>query len=97
MRFFYLGPYRCNCFPFGIAVYLGIMYCFLVALPANAIAQAVLSTVPYPVGMTQVEFTNAAEGRPLDYMLIYPTTPDGATILSEYSCPLICICTRTRR
>ena len=79
MRLFYLGPDRCNCFPFGIAVYFGIMYCFLMALPVNAIAQAALSTVPYPVGMTQVEFTSAAEGnRPLDYMLIYPTTPHGA-------------------
>jgi hypothetical protein len=48
-----------------------------VAWPAYALAQAVLPTAPYPVGMAQVEYVNPADGgRPLNYMLIYPAAPD---------------------
>ncbi len=43
-----------------------IMYYGLVAWPANALAQAALPTALYPVGMTQVEFVDPADGgRPL--------------------------------
>jgi predicted dienelactone hydrolase len=58
-------------------VHVGIVYCCLAALPTIALAQAELPTTPYSVGMTQVEFADPATGgRPLDYMLIYPATPD---------------------
>jgi hypothetical protein len=44
-----------------------------VVWPASALAQSVLPTTLYPVGMTQVEFVDPSSGgRPLDYMLIYP-------------------------
>ncbi len=46
---------------------------------ADAVADQVLPTATYPVGMTQVEFVDPADGgRPLDYMLIYPARPDSA-------------------
>src|ERR1700761_5214507 len=45
----------------------------------NARAQAILPTALYKVGMTQVEFTDPAEGgRPLNFILIYPAVPDNA-------------------
>jgi predicted dienelactone hydrolase len=45
------------------------------------LAQDVLPNALYPVGMTQVEYVDPANGgRPLNYMLIYPAAPDaGAT------------------
>ena len=56
---------------------LSIMWCGLVLWPASAFAQAVLPNAVYPVGLTQVEFIDPADGgRPLDYMLIYPAAPD---------------------
>ena len=57
-----------------------VMYCALVAWPAYALAQAELPSSLYPVGMTQVEYVDPADGRPLNYMLIYPAAPEaGAT------------------
>jgi predicted dienelactone hydrolase len=57
------------------------MSCSLLAWAPYAIAQAVLPTALFPVGMTQVEYVDPADGaRPLDYMLIYPAAPaSGAT------------------
>jgi predicted dienelactone hydrolase len=56
----------------AIAV-LGIMCCGVEVWPASPLAQTVLPTTLYPVGMTQVEFVDpSGGGRPLDYMLIYP-------------------------
>jgi predicted dienelactone hydrolase len=50
-----------------------------VGWPACALAQDVLPTARYPVGMTQVEYVDPADGgRPLNYMLIYPAAPDSA-------------------
>jgi predicted dienelactone hydrolase len=43
----------------------------------DARAQAVLPATPYNVGMTQVEFTDAAsQSRSLNFMLIYPAAPE---------------------
>lgn len=61
----------------GLTVCFGLMYCGLVAWPTSALAQAALSTALYPVGMTQVEFVDPAD-RPLNFILIYPATPDSA-------------------
>jgi predicted dienelactone hydrolase len=59
------------------AVLAAGLACAGLALPsANAAAQSVLPATLYPVGMTQVEFTDPADGRrPLDLMLIYPAAP----------------------
>src|SRR3954468_3911346 len=47
--------------------------------PTYALDQDVLPNTLYPVGMTQVEYIDPAQGsRPLDYMLIYPAAADGA-------------------
>jgi predicted dienelactone hydrolase len=55
----------------------GIVWCSLALWPVSAIAQSVLPAAVSPVGMTQVEFIDPAEGgRPLDYMLIYPAAPE---------------------
>jgi predicted dienelactone hydrolase len=60
----------------GFAVSLAIAHGALVASHTKALAQSVLPTTLYPVGMTQVEFIDPKDGgRPLDYMLIYPATP----------------------
>jgi predicted dienelactone hydrolase len=57
------------------------MYCALVARSTYALAQAVLPTTLYHVGMTQVEYFDPADGdRPLNYMLIYPAAPDSAAV-----------------
>jgi predicted dienelactone hydrolase len=65
------------CFFASLIVFPGIMCCGLVVRPASALAQAALPTALYPVGMTQVEFVDPADGgRPLDYMLIYPAASD---------------------
>ena len=61
-------------------VWAVIIYCALVARPAYTLAQADLPSSLYPVGMTQVEYVDPADGRPLNYMLIYPAASDaGAT------------------
>ena len=79
MGVLYIGSDRFIRCLLGVAVCLGVACCGLVALPANAVAQAVLPTALYPVGMTQVEFVDPADGgRPLDYLLIYPAAPDHA-------------------
>jgi predicted dienelactone hydrolase len=79
MRSACLGQSRFTRFFIG-----AIVYCGPAACPASALAQAVLPTALYPVGMTQVEFSDPAEGgRPLDYMLIYPATPDNAATPSK--------------
>jgi predicted dienelactone hydrolase len=51
------------------------VWCSVVLCPPSALAQAVLPTAAYPVGMVQVEFPDPADGRPLDYLLIYPCAP----------------------
>lgn len=60
------------------ALRLATLYCGLVAWPASGTAQSALPATLYPVGMTQVEYTDQADGRPLNYMLIYPAAPDSA-------------------
>ena len=58
-------------FLLGVAVLICLLYC------ESARAQAVLPATPYQVGMTQVEFSDpAAGGRPLNFLLIYPATPE---------------------
>ncbi len=47
------------------------------ARPAAALAQSVLPNTRYAAGMTQVEYT--VGDRPLDYMLIYPATPQSGS------------------
>jgi predicted dienelactone hydrolase len=60
-----------------VTVWFAMMYCGFLAWPAYALAQDVLPTALYPVGMTQVEYVDPADGgRPLNYMLIYPAAPD---------------------
>jgi predicted dienelactone hydrolase len=59
------------------------VYCGAVAWPARALAQDVLRAAPYPVGMTQLEYTDPSEGgRPLDLMLIYPAAPATTAVAS---------------
>jgi predicted dienelactone hydrolase len=63
----------------GVAMWFAIMHCGLAACTGYALAQAVLPAALYPVGMTQVEYVDAADGgRPLNYMLVYPAAPDAA-------------------
>ena len=62
---------------FRIPAWVVIMYCGLVTWSAYALDQAVLPTTSYPVGMTQIEYSDPTQGdRPLNYMLIYPAAPD---------------------
>ena len=62
---------------FSIPAWVVIMYCGLVTWSAYALDQAVLPTTSYPVGMTQIEYSDPTQGdRPLNYMLIYPAAPD---------------------
>ncbi len=75
MRFVCLGRNSFGCFLTGLAVCFGIVY-YGSAWPGSALAQGALPTALYPVGMTQIEFVDPAEGgRPLDLMLIYPAAP----------------------
>ncbi len=61
----------------SVPVWVVIMYCGLVTWSASAVDEATLPTTPYPVGMAQVEYIDPTQGdRPLNYMLIYPATPD---------------------
>jgi predicted dienelactone hydrolase len=53
-----------------LAVYSGCL-----AWPALALAQDMLRAAPYPVGMTQLEWVEPSDGRPLNLMLIYPAAP----------------------
>jgi predicted dienelactone hydrolase len=60
----------------GVAGCLGVLYCALVSWSASALAQGILPTVLYSVGMTQIEFVDSAgNDRPLNLMLIYPAAP----------------------
>ena len=62
---------------FRIPAWVVIMYCGLVTWSAYALDQAALPTTSYPVGMTQIEYSDPTQGdRPLNYMLIYPAAPD---------------------
>ncbi|MGH6736413.1 MAG: alpha/beta hydrolase family protein [Methyloceanibacter sp.] len=62
------------------AVGLVLLACGLAVWPRPAVAEAELPAALYPVGMTQVEYVDPADGRRLDYMLIYPAAPEpGAT------------------
>lgn len=56
--------------------YLIILYCGVAAWPLHAIAQSALPAALYPVGMTQVQFEDPSDGRPLNYLLIYPAAPE---------------------
>src|SRR5262245_31320776 len=77
MRCVCLERKGCTRFLCGLPVWFALEYCGLVAESAYALAQAVLPTTLYPVGMTQVEYIDPADGgRPLNYMLIYPAAPD---------------------
>src|SRR5262245_38701194 len=79
MRCVCLERKGCTRFLCGLPVWFALEYCGLVAESAYALAQAVLPTTLYPVGMTQVEYIDPADGgRPLNYMLIYPAAPDSA-------------------
>jgi predicted dienelactone hydrolase len=69
----WFGPVRLCFVPaaLGIAVLVCGLYC------EDAHAQDVMPATPYKVGMTQVEFTDpAADGRSLNFMLIYPAAPE---------------------
>ncbi len=60
-----------------VAVHLGIACAGITAMVTSAVAQDALPAALSAVGMAQVEYTDPADGgRPLDYMLIYPATPD---------------------
>ena len=62
---------------FRIPAWVVIMYCGLVTWSAYALDQAALPTTSYPVGMTQIEYSDPTQrDRPLNYMLIYPAAPD---------------------
>jgi predicted dienelactone hydrolase len=57
---------------------IGIGLCWAMS---SACAQGLLPSSLYPVGMTQVEFADPAEGgRPLDLMLIYPAAPAATAV-----------------
>src|SRR5258708_36168534 len=79
MRSVCLERHRFTRFVFRIPVWFIVIHCTLVTWSAYALDQAVLPTTPYPAGMRQVEYVDpAGDGRPLDYMLIYPAAPEGA-------------------
>ena len=64
-------------FLFSIPAWVVIMYCGLMTWSAYALDQAALPATSYPVGMTQIEYSDPTQGdRPLNYMLIYPAAPD---------------------
>jgi predicted dienelactone hydrolase len=68
-------------------VSFGTLCCAIALWPLSAVAQTVLPATVYPVGMTQVEFIDPADGgRPLDYLLVYPAAPDSAA--TPYKVPL---------
>lgn len=62
---------------FGVPAWVVAMYCGLLTWSAYALDQAALPITSYPVGMTQIEYSDPTQGdRPLNYMLIYPAAPD---------------------
>ncbi len=62
---------RIGCLLICVLLYASVGFC--------ASVSAALPTALYPVGMTQLEFMDPAEGgRPLDMMLIYPAAPAAA-------------------
>ncbi|HEU0275041.1 MAG TPA: hypothetical protein VFQ83_10980 [Candidatus Udaeobacter sp.] len=66
----------------GMGACLVMMLCALMTSSVYAEeVHAVLPATPCSVGMTQVEYVDPSDrGRPLNYMLIYPATPEkGAT------------------
>src|SRR5437763_15268570 len=81
MRCVCLERKRFTRFLFGLPVWFALVYCALVVRSTCALAQAVLPTTLYHVGMPQGEcFARADGGRPLTYMLIYPPAPDSAAV-----------------
>jgi len=77
MRFVWSKRDGFTCLLFSISAWVVIMYCGLVTWSAYALDQAALPTTSYPVGMTQIEYSDPTQGdRPLNYMLIYPAAPD---------------------
>ena len=65
----------------GVTVCLAVASAGVAPWPAIARAQGVLPAGLSPVGMTQLEFTDPAEGgRPLDLMLLYPATPAASAV-----------------
>ena len=66
---------------FGLTMCVGLMFCRLAIDPASALDQTVLPTALGLVGITQVEFIDPVEnGRPLNFLLIYPAAPDKAAV-----------------
>ena len=62
---------------FSIPAWVVVMCGSLVTWSAYAVDQAALPTTSYPVGMTQIEYSDPTQGdRPLNYMLIYPAASD---------------------
>ena len=75
MRSVCFGRHGFSQFLANVAICVGIAYCGL-ACHGNALAESILPTTRYPVGMTQLEFVDPADGgRPLNIMLIYPAAP----------------------
>jgi predicted dienelactone hydrolase len=73
----------CSCRRGRVGILTGLAaVCFGWALQnAMALAQIKQAADLYPVGMTQVEFVDPAEGgRPLNFMLIYPAAPMVAAV-----------------
>lgn len=56
-------------------VFSAVIFCSVLAWPTYARAHSLLSSTLYPAGMTMVEYVDPADGRSLDYMLIYPAAP----------------------
>lgn len=76
----YLERRRRACFSSGVAAGFAIC-CSLTVEAERAAAQDALPAALYPVAATQVEYVEAADGRRLNYMLIYPAAEDSAAAL----------------
>jgi hypothetical protein len=71
----------------------GVTVCFGI-YSGSVLAQDVLRTAPYAVGVTQLEYVDPSEGgRPLNLRQSRRQPP----FLSRSSWPPICTCTRTRQ
>lgn len=82
MRTVRLGRSGFTCRLAGASLFLGICSGCVTWPPARALAQDVLRAAAYPVGMTQLEYSDPSEGgRPLDLMLIYPAAPAAAAVV----------------
>jgi predicted dienelactone hydrolase len=79
MRSFQFGRYGLTRLLSGVTLCLGL-YSGSVVGPTRALAQDVLRAAPYPVGMTQLEYYDPSDDRPLNLMLIYPAAPAPAAI-----------------